>query len=253
VYDDRRTAESTVKIPGVSSFVRRICTLAAGIIGIMDETYDETGPEQYSDESREALRRRTDALIDGLRSHTEAMLAVQGGSAETTGLFDRHEEIETLVRAWNDAVFDHTGTVPLSLDEPDDEDDRDDELEEALETDVICVVSRIDLALDDPDELLREGRAAYSRLWPDESEEDVEAAVPDAGQALYALAHEAGEPWLDLPGTGVTSAVRAYVVPEPPYEPPAEPEDENDPDALLDLVAVPRGTLIFSESWHQQD
>jgi hypothetical protein len=218
----------------------------------MDETYDESGPAQYSDASREALRRRAEALIEGLRGHTEALLALQGDPAELPGLFERHEQVETLLRGWHDAVLDHTGTIPLSLDEPDgDEDDREIELEEALETDVISVVSRIDLALDDPEELLREGRAAYSRLWPDE--EDVAAAVPDAGQALYALAHEAGEPWLDLPGTGVTSAVRAYIVPEQPYQPPAEPEDENDPDALLDLVAVPRGTLIFSESWHAEE
>jgi hypothetical protein len=215
----------------------------------MDEMYDDAGPELFSDQSRAALRRRADELIEGLRSHTEALLTLRGGSAEAPGLFDRHDEIETLVRAWNDAVFEHTGTIALVLDEPDDEDDRDDEPEEELETDVISVVSRIDLALADPDELLREGRAAYSRLWPDETEEDLAVAVPDAGQALYALAHEAGEPWLGLPGTAVTSAVRAYVVPEPPYEPPTEPEDENDPEAMLDLVAVPRGTLIFSESW----
>lgn len=158
----------------------------------MDELYDDAGPEQYSDQSREALRQRADELIEGLRSHTEALLALRGGSAELPGLFDRQDELETLVRSWNDAVLDHTGTTALVLDDPDDEDDGEDEPEQVLETDVISIVSRIDLSLDDPDELLREGRAAYSRLWPDETEEDIAVAVPDAGQALYALTHESG-------------------------------------------------------------
>jgi hypothetical protein len=211
---------------------------------------DITAPAEqfFSAETREALATASRRLAERLQAHTEALLAMTGEEEHST-LYEHNAALEGLVEDWNDAVFEHTGTIALVLDEPDDEDDRDDEPEEELETDVISVVSRIDLALADPDELLREGRAAYSRLWPDETEEDLAVAVPDAGQALYALAHEAGEPWLGLPGTAVTSAVRAYVVPEPPYEPPAEPEDENDPEAMLDLVAVPRGTLIFSESW----
>ncbi len=109
------------------------------------------------------------------------------------------------------------------------------------------------------------------------SEADALVAIGDEAQAVYALLHEAGEPWLELPGTGLLAATRLYVEPDD-YEPPgdaadapgaaagargaaradapdsggADGEDSDDDfsaEAIVEEVAVPEGTLLFSESW----
>jgi hypothetical protein len=204
--------------------------------------------EQYSAASADALRRRTDALIDGLREHADALIAARRGAAWTQRLFDHNDTIEALVEAWNEAVFDDTGTTPLLLADVDEqEDDEDDDYGEVPEDGVLSIVTRVDLSVADPATLLDAGRAAYRRLWADETEEDAEAAVDGVTQAVYTVAHEAGEPLFDIPGAELVSAARVYVVAEPPFEPPGDLGD--DPEAMLGQVVPPRGTLVFSESW----
>ncbi|MGC4940888.1 hypothetical protein [Kribbella sp. DT2] len=205
----------------------------------MDDTLDI---EQYSDESRAALRRRTDELIDGLRAHAEAVLGLRGGSAEQADLWAENEKLGRLLGGWDDAVLDHTGTS-VSPGGYDDEDELEDDEEVAV--DVISLVTRVDLGVRDADELLTAGRAAHRRSWAEETEADAEVAVDDVVQAVYAIIHDAGEPWLDLPGTGLLAATRVYVSPED-YE---APHEDFSPEAVLEQVAVPDGMVVFSESW----
>ena len=121
---------------------------------------------------------------------------------------------------------------------------------------MLTLVTRVDLGVRDTEELLSAGRAAPRRLQPEENEADALVAVNDEAQAVYALLHEAGEPWLDLPGTGLLAATRLYVAPED-YDRPGDADDSDDDgedddfsaEAMVDEVGVPEGTLLFSESW----
>lgn len=219
----------------------------------MDETPDI---EQYSDESRAALRLRTDELIEGLRAHAEVLVGLRGGSAEKEDLFTENEALGKLLGAWDDAVLDHTGTV-VSSGGYDEDDDLDDEPEDDGPVAVLSLITRVDLGVRDTGELMNAGRAAHRRLQPEESEADALVAIGDEAQAVYALLHEAGEPWLELPGTGLLAATRLYVEPED-YAPPGDEDDGDDDDsqdddfsaeAMVEEVAVPEGTLLFSESW----
>jgi hypothetical protein len=201
--------------------------------------------DQFSDESRAVLRHSTDALIAGLRDHLETLLELRGGSAEQRTLFAANDMLERLLRDWDDAVFDHTGTTAMPLDDEEDDDfaaEDDDE----VPVEVLTLVTRVDLGVNEPGELLTAGRAAHRRLWPTETEEDATAAVEDLQQAVYALLHEAGEPWLDLPGTEFLAAARVYVAPEA-YAAPEE--EDGTPESFSRQVAVPEGTVLFSESW----
>ena len=113
---------------------------------------------------------------------------MRGGSAELAGLFARNDELERLVDAFSERASDHTGSYPFVLvdrldpwiDDEDGEGEGDDEpLVAGTE---ICVLSRWDLVVTDPDQLLAAGRAAHIRLQPRETAEDAEFAVPNTGQ-----------------------------------------------------------------------
>ncbi|GAB3812498.1 hypothetical protein [Kribbella italica] len=212
----------------------------------MDETPDI---EQYSDESRAALRLRTDELIEGLRAHAEVLVGLRGGSAEREDLFTENEALGKLLGAWDDAVLDHTGTVVPSGGYDDDVLADEEDEEDGGPVGVLTLVTRVDLGVRDTAELLNAGRAAHRRLQPEESEADALVAIGDEAQAVYALLHEAGEPWLELPGTGLLAATRLYVEPEDYAIPGDEDEDGFSPEAIVEEVAVPEGTLLFSESW----
>lgn len=200
-----------------------------------------TEVEQYTDESREALTTATERLIDTLRRHTDYLLGLRGGTAELAGLFDQQQAMNDMVASWNEAVSDHTGTSAVYLiDDDDDEDEDDDDEEEAVQAgELISVVSRFDLVVTDPDAALESGRKAHRRMWPDENDEDTEAAVGRVVDALYSVGHEAGEPWFELPGVEPAGGIRLFVAVE--EHQPFEPDDDEFP--------VPGGTTIRSESW----
>ncbi len=207
----------------------------------LDDEHDDY-PEQFSEESRAALQSATAALVEGLQRHVQAVLAMRGGTKETPAVFAINEEVERLVDEWNDRVLDHTGTVPLALVTRDDDEEEDEDLVELGDGTPIAVVSRFDLVVTDSAALTEAGRQAHRRLREDEDEEDAAAAVSDVGQALYALLHERGEPWYELPGVEVVRGVRRYVRPDEP----AVPLDEDDLEAP---IVEPEGEQIYGESW----
>ncbi len=208
----------------------------------LDDEHDDH-PEQFSEESRAALESATAALVEGLQRHTQAVLGMRGGSKETPAVFAINEEVERLVDEWNDRVLDHTGTYPLALiTHEDDEDDEDEDLVELGDGTPVAVVSRFDLVVTDSAALTEAGRQAHRRLREGEDEEDAAAAVSGVGQALYALLHERGEPWYELPGVEVVRGVRRYVRPNEP----AVPLDEND---LEVPIVEPDGEQIYGEAW----
>ena len=163
------------------------------------------------------------------------------GDEEQSALYEQNAALEELVEDWNDAVFEHTGTAPLLLDDAarrrrDDEDTEQDQ--------VISVVSRFDLRVVDLDALLEAGRAAQER-HPAELDETVEPEpVDSAEQAIYEISREVGEAWFELPGIEMVAGARAYVVPEHPFE----PLDADAEDVVTELIA-PNGVATHAETW----
>lgn len=215
----------------------------------MDAVEEELSdyPEQFSERTRTALDAAVEGLVEALRRHAHYVGGLRGGSSELAGLFEANAEVESLIDAWNERVGDHTGTFPVSLIRP--EEDLDDDLEDDSElravsdASPISVVSRWDLLVVDVAALVRAGREAHKRVYPGENDEDAAAAVPDAGQALYALCHDAGEPWYDIPGIEVVRGVRAYVRPDEPATPLSAEDD------IEATIVEPAGERIFGESW----
>jgi hypothetical protein len=202
---------------------------------------DITAPAEqfFSAESRTALAEASRKLAERLQAHTEALLALTGDEDHST-LFEHNAALEGVVEDWNDAVFEHTGTAPLLLDDSaDDEDDDEDEPDQ-----VISVVSRFDLRITDLDELLEAGRAAQERHPAELDESGDRDPVDTAEQAIYEISREVGEAWFELPGTELVAGARAYVVPEPPFE----ALDADAEDVVTELIA-PNGVVTHAETW----
>lgn len=206
----------------------------------MSEQDHEQTIEQFSDDTRKALAEAAQLLTERLQAHTAALLALNAES-DFEALFEQNAELEELVESWNDAVLDHTGTIPLALV---DTEDLEEEEEEVQAEQVISVVSRFDLRVVDTDALLAEGRAAQERVLAEDQESDLRDPVETTEQAIYAISREVGEAWFALPGIELIAGARAYVVPEQPFE-PLEPEAED----IVTELTTPNGTVTYAESW----
>ncbi|MBB6565263.1 hypothetical protein HPO96_14895 [Kribbella sandramycini] len=202
---------------------------------------DITAPTEqfFSAESREALAEASRKLAERLQAHTDALLAMNAD--DQTALDEQNAALEELVADWNDAVYEHTGSTPLLLDDDAAEPTEDDDLEQDH---ILSVVSRFDLRITDLDALLEAGRAAQER-HPAELDDTTEAdPVDTAEQAIFEISREVGEAWFELPGTELLAGARAYVLPEPPFE-PLDPDAE---DVVTELIA-PNGTPTHAETW----
>lgn len=107
----------------------------------------------------------------------------------------------------------------------------------------VSVISRWDLDVVNTEALIAAGRVAHQRQRPEETDQDTAFAISDASAALYALTHEAGDPWWDIPGVEVLIGTRTYVVPDEPLAPPTDNDD------LTPVVLPPPGRVAYSESW----
>jgi hypothetical protein len=198
-------------------------------------------PEQFfSEETRLALAEASRQLTERLQAHTEALLAMTGGPGEQAALYEQNAVLEELVEGWNEAVFEHTGTAPLLLEEDLDEDEEEEDEPEQ----VISVVSRFDLRVVDAEALLAAGRAAQERHPVELDETGEREAVESAEQAIYEISRELGEAWFELPGVDLVAGARAYVVPESPFEPL-----EADADDVLTEIGAPNGSVTHAETW----
>lgn len=206
-----------------------------------DQQFPAAGSEQFfTEESRKALAEASRLLAERLQAHTEALLAMTGD--EEPSVLDEHNaRLEELVEGWNDAVYEHTGTTPLLLDE--DVEEVDDE-EDAEPEHLISVVSRFDLRVVDLEALLEAGRAAQERHPVELDESGDREPVDSAEQAIYEISRETGEAWFELPGVDLVAGARAYVVPEHPFEPL-----EADADDVITELSAPNGTVTHAETW----
>ncbi|MEU4396041.1 hypothetical protein [Kribbella sp. NPDC023855] len=205
-----------------------------------NQEFSATGEQFFSEESRKALAEASRLLAERLQAHTEALLAMTGDEEQST-LYEQNAALEELVEGWNDAVFEHTGTAPLLLD---DEVEDDDEEEEEERDQVISVVSRFDLRVVDLESLLEAGRSAQERHPAELDETGERVPVESAEQAIYEISREVGEAWFELPGVDLVAGARAYVVPEWPFEPL-----EADAEDVLSELSAPNGAITHAETW----
>jgi hypothetical protein len=204
------------------------------------QTPGEALDQFFSAETRPRLVEASRQLAEQLKAHTEALLAMTGKPEEQAALYEQNAALEEFVEGWNEAVFEHTGTAPLLLEDLDEEDD-DEEDEPDL---VISVVSRFDLRVVDPGALLAAGRAAQERHPIEEDEVGEREPVESAEQAIYEISRELGEAWFELPGVDLIAGARAYVVPELPFQPL-----EADAEDVVTEIAAPEGTVTHAETW----
>jgi hypothetical protein len=207
-----------------------------------DQQSPGSGDQFFSEDSRKALAEASRLLTERLQAHTEALLAMTGGQDEQDVLYEQNVALEELVEGWNDAVFEHTGTAPLLLEE--EGEDEDDEEEPEEHDQLISVVSRFDLRVVDLDALLEAGRSAQERHPVELDEAGEREPVDSAEQAIYEISRELGEAWFELPGVDLVAGARAYVVPEYPFEPL-----EADAEDVVTEIGAPNGVVTHAETW----
>lgn len=196
----------------------------------------------YTSESGAALEAALEAAKAQLGAYVDHVRDMHGGSAEMPGLYAAREQLQRAIKDFNDRAFDHTGTT---IDVDWDDEEFEGVTIEVSSGQVVSVVSRWDLLVDEHEELLAEGRAAHRRNRPEETDDDADVAITTAPHALYAILHENSEPWFDLPGMRFLAGARLYVLPnDGVVEPPPD-----DPNQLQDWVAPPPGPIPFSEAW----
>lgn len=157
---------------------------------------DDLGDTQWTDAAKVEYQQRALALIEELRRHVDSTLARTGRQTELQPYFQSVDQLMTAARAFNDAEFDWCGSFPLALDDEEDDDDnswQDEEPEDALEEQpILTVLGRWDFRVTDAAAAIVAGRAAYLRMWSDDTDEDASIRVREVKDAAAELMHEDG-------------------------------------------------------------
>lgn len=187
--------------------------------------------QQWTPAARERFAEQVGALAEAVQRHGQAILALSGRRAETPVLFAANDALAATAEAYADAQFDLTGTLPSFEtydDEGDDEADGEagDAQEQPLPVGRLRIVRRTDFDVTDFAAVLAAGRAAYLRVWPDDTTEDAAADVRDLGQAIYQLEHAGGPAALeDVPGLAPRRSVSWILDVSDEPEPSSDPAD----------------------------
>lgn len=156
----------------------------------MDEERDEVDT-QWTDAAKASYERRTEEFIEAIRRHLALNLAREGRQKELLKYAPSQEALFQAARSFADAEFDWCGSFPLPLPSDDgweNDDDWDDD-DSPSGGSVLSVVGRWDYRITDEAALVTSARAAYLRAWPDDTDEDAEFRIRDAGSAAGELLH----------------------------------------------------------------
>lgn len=146
---------------------------------------------QWTAESRRRFAVETEALIEAVRRHGAAVLALTGRRADIPVILTAGADLARAARSYADAQFDLTGTTPtFDLEADDDLEEEEDVFPDAGAG--VLLVHQAEYAVTDPEAVLAAGRAAYRRVWPDDTEPDAAADVTSLGRALHQLQHDGG-------------------------------------------------------------
>jgi len=163
-----------------------------GMTDVDDEDDDFT---PWTAEGAERLRVAAADGANALQRHAE-IVGKLTGEADFPALIEAAKQLLPALLEVADAQFEFTGNGwPLGalfgLVEDDEEDD-DTADDEPVATSGISILQRRDYRVSDEGAVMAQGRDAYRRLWPDDTEQDAAEDVTSLGRALYQLAHDAG-------------------------------------------------------------
>ena len=175
--------------------------------------------------------------------HAHAVAAADG---DITQVFQASDRLLPALLAYADAQFNLTGNAfPFGLlaewVDNEDTDDEADETGEEWPVEGLSVLQRHDYTVTDFDAVMRAGRQAFLRAWPDDTEEEAARDVTHLGRALYQLAHAdglcslAGVEGLE-PVAGIVGVVRQCQMLGP------------DPDDWDDAVFDDEDEVLFSQA-----
>ncbi|MFI6325083.1 hypothetical protein ACIBG8_46735 [Nonomuraea sp. NPDC050556] len=108
-------------------------------------------------------------------------------------IFALNDALAEAAGRFADAQFDLTGTFPQFTCE-------EEPAAPAEPTEGLAVLRRHDFVITDREALMAAGRAAYLRVWPDDTEKDAASDVHDVNRAIYQLLHAAPDPLDNIPG-----------------------------------------------------
>lgn len=179
----------------------------------MSDEHEHRGRlEFWTPAGADRLQASAAELIAAVSEHANAVSAAQG-EADMPLVWAASDRLLEVAVAYAWAQTEYTGTgFPFSVLMPylDDEDQDEEEVDPAVSPSGISVISRRDYEVVDPDAVLRAGREAYLRLWPDDGEAAAAADVNHLGRAIYQLAHADG--WESLRRVDGLSAVAGRTV-----------------------------------------
>ena len=146
---------------------------------------------QWTTAARETYSARAEELITALREHMTLTLSHSGRQAEVAHYFPSSARLHQAAAAFDEAEFAWCGSFPLGLDARS-WDDEGTEDEDQGEGSILTVVGRWDYRIVDESALISAGRAAYARVWVDDTVEDASFAVADSSAAAREIAHADG-------------------------------------------------------------
>lgn len=154
----------------------------------VQEDFVET---QWTADAKLSYKRSADAFVEALRDHVQRNLERSGHETEMGAYMASVVRLSDAASAYNEAEFDWCGSFPLALDSDDDYSQEEDD-EERESGDVLSLIGRWDFRVTDEKEVLRAGRKAYRRAWPNESKEDAKRRVQDLESAAAEVMHANG-------------------------------------------------------------
>ncbi len=142
-------------------------------------------------DAKQSYARNAEALIEALQEHVQLSLARSGHESELSAYLESVMRLRDAAGAYNESEFDWCGSFPLALDsDADDFEEEDDE--ESESGDVLSLTGRWDFRVTDEKKVLRAGRQAYRRAWPEESKKDAKHRVQDLESAAAEVMHADG-------------------------------------------------------------
>lgn len=204
----------------------------------MDDEDDDFTP--WTPEGAARLLQAADALVEAIRTHAATVTSLRGED-ESAGVFASGNQLRPAVLAYADAQFDYTGIgFPLGIVHQfdDDEDEEDDDVDHGPIAGV-SVLRRNDFAVSNEAAVMKAGRKAYRRVWPEDDAAAAAADVTHLGRALYQIAHADG--WDSLEHVKGLDPVGGVVIVQSSdallgADPDAWPQDDlfgHDDDRLL--------------------
>ncbi len=156
----------------------------------MDDEDDDFTP--WTPEGAARLLQAADVLVEAIRTHASSVTGLRGDE-QSADLFAAGAQLRPAVLAYADAQFDYTGTgFPLGIVHQFDDDEEDGDDVDAGPVAGVSVLRRNDYVVSNEAAVMKAGRKAFRRVWPEEDAAAAAADVTHLGRALYQIAHADG-------------------------------------------------------------